>query len=154
MPAKLSIFARYMLVNTSYNDPKIQKKIDLEVGMPYNLIDRLKMGGVGSPALDIQSSSAEIHNLLVVDNGRNRCTIEIRPKGILVRFRSRLDSYTLVIPYYKLVIYKGNIAQYSIYRDHYFVKVSADTKAVQQFFTRLIELKSEWSIDLGLSSEL
>lgn len=154
MLAKLSIFARYMLVNTSYRNPEIEKKIDLELGMPYSLKDRLKMGGVGSPALDIQSASLEIHNLLVVDNGRNRCNIEIRPKGILLRFRSRLDSYTLVIPYYKLVIYKGDIAQYSIYRDHYFVKVTADTKAIQKFFTRLTALKSEWSIDSGLPNEL
>ena len=131
-----------MLVNTSYHNPEIEKKIDQEVGKPFSLKDRGLLGGIGSPPLEITSASSSIYNLLSLNNDRNRCNLELRPNGVLLRFRARLDSYTLVIPFYKLVLYKGDFAQYSIYRDNHFVKVKADTKAIQKFFTRLLEAKA------------
>ena len=67
----------------------------------------------------------------------------MRPKGIILGFRSLLESYALVIPFYKLTIYKGDLAIYSVYRDHYFVKVLADTKAVQKFFKKLLDYKAD-----------
>ena len=119
-----------MLLNVSYNNPEISRKIDAEVGRPFRLKERWNLGGIGSPKLFITASSMEIRNLLILDNNLDSCNIELRPKGIILRFRSLLETYALVIPYYKLVIYKGNLGIYSIYRDHYFIKVKADTKAV------------------------
>lgn len=101
------------------------------------------MGGIGSPKLFITASSAEINNLLLLDNNLNSCNIEMRPKGIIVRFRSLLETYALIIPYYKLSIYKGDLAVYSIYRDHYFIKVKADTKAIQKFFRKILDYKAD-----------
>ncbi len=101
------------------------------------------MGGIGSPKLAITEASVEIRNLLILDNNADCCNIELRPKGILVGFRSLLESYALVIPYYKLTVYKGDFAVYSIYRDHYYVKVKADTKAIQKFFKKLLDLKAD-----------
>jgi hypothetical protein len=101
------------------------------------------MDGIGSPKLFITQTSIEIHNLLILDINTNVCNIEIRPKGIIVGFRSRLDSYALIIPFYKLTIYKGDFAVYSIYRDHYFIKVKSDTKAIQKFFIKLLNYKAD-----------
>ncbi len=132
-----------MLLNVSYNDKKITKKVDDEVGKPFNLKERLKLGGIGSPKLFIKETSVEIQNLLILDNNRNSCNVEMRPKGIIVRFRSLLETYALVIPYYKLTIYKGDFAVYSIYRDHYFIKVQSDTKAIQKYFRKLLDYKAD-----------
>ncbi|NQZ45558.1 MAG: hypothetical protein HRT65_14725 [Flavobacteriaceae bacterium] len=132
-----------MLLNVSYTDKAITKKIDAEVGRPFTLKERWKMGGVGSPKLEITEASVEIRNLLILDNNADCCNIELRPNGIILGFRSLLESYALVIPYYKLTIYKGDLAVYSIYRDHYFVKVRSDTKAVQKFFKKLLDLKAD-----------
>ncbi len=132
-----------MLLNVSYSNPKITKKIDEILGKPFPLKERWKMGGIGSPKLAITEASVEIRNLLILDNNADCCNIELRPKGILVGFRSLLESYALVIPYYKLTVYKGDFAVYSIYRDHYFVKVKADTKAIQKFFKKLLDLKAD-----------
>ena len=101
------------------------------------------MGGIGSPKLSITAASTEIRNLLILDNNLNTCNIELRPKGIILRFRSLLETYALVIPYYKLTIYKGDLAIYSVYRDHYFVKVRSDTKAIQKFFKKLLDYKAD-----------
>jgi hypothetical protein len=132
-----------MLVNVSYNDKEINRKIDEAVGKPFTLKERWKMDGIGSPKLFITQTSIEIHNLLILDINTNVCNIEIRPKGIIVGFRSRLDSYALVIPFYKLTLYKGDFAVYSIYRDHYFIKVKSDTKAIQKFFIKLLNYKAD-----------
>jgi hypothetical protein len=132
-----------MLLNVSYNDKKITSKIDGEVGKPFTLKERLKLGGIGSPKLFIKETSVEIHNLLILDNNRNSCNIEMRPRGIIVRFRSLLETFALVIPYYKLTIYKGDFAIYSIYRDHYFIKVQSDTKAIQKYFRKLLDYKAD-----------
>ncbi len=132
-----------MLVNVSYNNKEITQKVDDEVGKPFNLRQRLQMGGVGSPKLFITASSVEIRNLLILDNNLDSCNIEMRPRGIILRFRSLLETYALVIPFYKLSVYKGDVATYSVYRDHYFVKVKADTKAVQKFFKKLLDYKTD-----------
>ena len=126
-----------MLFNVSYNDSKIIEKIEAAVGKPFSLKDRWAKGGIGSSKLVISQSSIDIHNLLVLDNNRNTCNIELRPKGIILRFRSLLETYALVIPYYKLTLYKGKAREYSIYRDKQYVKVVADTKASFKFFSKI-----------------
>ena len=126
-----------MLLNVSYNDPKIKEKIDTAVGKPFTLKERWAKGGVGSSKLIISQTSIEIHNLLVLDNNRNTCNIELRPQGINLRFRSLLETYALVIPYYKLTLYKGKAQEYSVYKDKQFVKVVADTKATFKFFSKI-----------------
>lgn len=130
-----------MLVNVSYNNPEVKRKIEAEVGKPFPLMERIKMNGVGSPKLFITNTSIEIHNLLILDNNRNVCNIEMRPGGILVGFRSLLESFALVIPFYKLNIYKGKAEEYSIYKDHYFIKVSATDKSTHRFFQKVINYK-------------
>lgn len=129
-----------MLVNVSYNNPDIKKKVDKLVGKPFSLKERWAMGGIGSPKLMITGSSLDIRNLLVLDNNLDSCNIELRPAGIILRFRSLLETFALVIPYFKLVIYKGD--NYTIHMDHRFVQVRADTAAIHTFFKKMLHQKS------------
>lgn len=132
-----------MLLNVSYNRPKIKAQIDAEVGKPFTLMERIKMKGIGSGKLIIDSTSVHIHNLLVLDNNRNVCGIEMRPNGIILSFRSLLETYALVIPFWKLKIYKGQADVYSIYRDDYFVKIKALEKSHHKFMQKLLNYKLE-----------
>lgn len=132
-----------MLLNVSYNNSEITRKVDSEVGKPFTLKERWAMGGIGSPKMFITETSIEIRNLLILDNNIDCCNIEIRPKGIIVRFRSLLETFALVIPFYKLTIYKGDFAVYSIYRDNHFIKVRSDTKAIQKFFKKILDYKAD-----------
>ena len=132
-----------MLLNVSYNRPKIKEKINGEVGQPFTFMDRIKMGGIGSGKLNIHSSSIQIHNLLILDNNLNVCGVEMRPKGIIVTFRSLLESFALVIPYYKLKLYKGQSQVYSIYMDNYFIKVEAKEKRNHEFLKKILKYKSD-----------
>ena len=132
-----------MLLNVSYKDPEIKRAIENAVGKPFTLVERFKLGGIGSPKLRINSASLDIHNLLVLDNNLNTCNVELRPSGIIVRFRSLLETFALVIPYYKLSLYKGKAEEYSIYRDQYFIKVKADQKNIHQFFKKVLSEKAD-----------
>lgn len=133
-----------MLVNTSYNDKKINNTINDLVGNPFGLMDNFKLNGIGSPRLDISKTSEEIATLLSYDNNRNSCNIELRPKGIIIRFRSLLESYSLVIPFYKLVIFKpGN--SFTFHIDHHFISIDASSnqKKINVFIEKLNQLKAE-----------
>lgn len=132
-----------MLVNVSYNNKKVTRKVDEAVGKPFTLKKRWAMNGIGSPKLFITQTSVEIQNLLILDNNTNSCNIEMRPHGIIVRFRSLLETFAVVIPYYKLTVYKGDFAIYSIYRDHHFIKVKSDTKAIQKYFRKFLDYKAD-----------
>jgi len=125
-----------MLLNVSYNDPKIKEKIDTAVGKPFTLKERWAKGGVGSSKLIISQTSIEIHNLLVWTTTAIPVILSCDPREYL-RFRSLLETYALVIPYYKLTLYKGKAQEYSIYKDKQFVKVVADTKATFKFFSKI-----------------
>lgn len=126
-----------MLLNISYNDPKQKKRIDEAVGKTFSLKERWKLSGIGSEKLIITSSSIDIHNLLMLDKNINSCNIELRPKGIIVRFRSLLETYGLIIPYFKLKLYKGKSHEYSIYLDNHYIKILADRKGIHSFFKKI-----------------
>jgi hypothetical protein len=133
-----------MLANTSYNDKKINQTIDELVGRPFNIIENIKRNGIGSPRLDILKTSDEIATLLSYDNNRNFCNVELRPRGIIIRFRSLLETFSLVIPYYKLVVFKP-ANSFTFHMDHHFISVDAPTnnKAVHRFMEKLNQLKTE-----------
>ncbi|UWX55622.1 hypothetical protein NYZ99_03930 [Maribacter litopenaei] len=132
-----------MILNVSYNNKSVSQRIDQEVGKPFTLKERWDMGGIGSPKLIITDASVEIKNLLILDNNRDTCNIELRPNGVIVRFRSLLETFALIVPYYKLTLYKGESSVYSLYRDQYYIKVASDTKAVQKFFKKLLGYKAD-----------
>ena len=137
----INVYLYLMLLNISYNDEEVKRKIEKTVGKPFSLQKRWKIGGIGSPKLLIDSSSLDISNLLILDQNIDQCNIELRPQGIIVRFRSLLETYGLIIPYYKLKIYKGEANIYSIYMDNYFVKVISDNSSVRKFFKKVADQK-------------
>ncbi|WP_086476077.1 hypothetical protein [Arenibacter amylolyticus] len=132
-----------MLLNVSYNNKEVLRKIDKEVGKPFTIKERFALNGIGSPKLFIVDSSSQIKNLLLLDNNTNTCNIELRPQGIIIRFRSLLETFGLIIPYYKLSLYKTDLGLYTIYRDEYYIQIKADTKAIQKFFTKMLGYRAD-----------
>lgn len=132
-----------MLLNVSYNDKEITQKIDAEVGKPFSIRKRFEMRGIGSPKLILRDTSIQISNLMNLDNNRNVCNIEMRPHGIIVGFRSGLIAYALVIPYYKLVIFKGRSDEYTLHKNDYFFRIEAHAEdtAVHRFMKKVIDAK-------------
>ena len=130
-----------MIYNISYNDNNIRSKIENDIGKPLSLSQKFLIGGSGSPKLYITECSSEIKKYLNKDNNINTCIIEIRNRGIIVMFRSILETYALTIPFFKLNIYKGKSNEYSIYKDNHYVKILANTKAVHGFVKKIKNFK-------------
>ncbi len=140
-----------MVKNLSYNSKK-NKALLLElVGSPHSLVEKFKLRGIGSNKLVITNASTEIVKLLRLDNNINYCNIEIRKKGIIIRFRSLLETYGLIIPFYKLVIYKGESKIYSFYKDKYYIKFMVDNESSILFIKKVIRLKTMYLKKLGLN---
>ena len=135
-----------MLKNVSYNNPKQEDEINNFVGKPFSLIERFKMKGIGSGKLLIVSASKEIENLLILDQNINQCNIERRPKGILIYFRVLLETYALIIPYYKLVIFKVDSHVYTIHIDHRKVKIKVKSNKDHEFFRNILNEKANLKI--------
>lgn len=132
-----------MLVNVSYKNKEQEEMIDEKLGKAYNILSRIKAKAFGSPKLFITGCSTEIHQLLSVDFRTNTANIEIRPKGIIVGFQSRLDAYGLVAPFYQLAIYR-NGEEFSIHNEHHVIRFSGKDASVQRFFKQLMDLKVEY----------
>ena len=78
----------------------------------------------------------------MIDLGiNNKCNIEIRRQGIIVFFRSLLETYGLIIPFYKLKIFKGESNVYSIYSDKHLIKVFVKNKDDHKFFKKIIRYR-------------
>lgn len=135
-----------MLVNLSRKDQDSTDKISAEVGDIFNLKARQALQGSVSGKLEITAQSIDIHNLLIFNHGINTCTIELRPDGIIIRFQVGLDTYGLVMPYYKLKVYKGQAEEYALHRDHYYIKVKANRPEIHHFIKKIRHQKADhWS---------
>lgn len=134
-----------MLINLSHDFSKSKQVIETAVGKTFNLEERRKWGGISRQNIFITAASLEIYNLLVIDEQGNTCSIEMRPNGVVISFRSMNDTYALVIPNYKLKVYKGKAEEYSFYMDHYFIKIYAgqDDPEIHEFVKKIIKNKSD-----------
>lgn len=95
-----------ILRNVTYNNPDIKSEINRLVGKSYPFSQRLKMKGTGSPKYLISGASNLFMEKLMLDNNLNYINIEIRPGGIIVFFRSLLETFGWIIPFNMLEIKK------------------------------------------------
>lgn len=137
-----------MLFNVSHNDKKTKKTINDLVGNPFGILENFKLKGIGSPKLNIVKTSQEIGLILNKTNALQYANIELRPKGIIISFQSQLEVYALVIPFYKLVIFKpGNNITFHV--DHHFISIdtSKNSKKIMAFLKKIDEQKSKQSYE-------
>jgi hypothetical protein len=132
-----------MLKNISYNNLNVIDEINKLVGKPYSFLEKIKRGGVGSKKLLITKADKLIENLLLLDQNINNCNIEIRSSGIIIYFRSLLETYGLIIPYYKLVIFKVSENEYTLNVDSKFVKIKIKSKKDYTFIRKIMEEKAK-----------
>ncbi len=88
-----------MIRNFSYNNQQIKAETDREVGIAFGWFQRIKMGGIGSKRMQILESSQALWELLSYQRSTKYCYIELRPKGIIIHFRSILETIGWVIPF-------------------------------------------------------
>lgn len=93
-----------MIFDTSYSDKETTKQINQAVGLPFSWKQRWKMGGIGSRRMPISEISEEYRSYMNADHYISNASIELRPKGIIIHFRHKLQAYSWIMPYDSLQI--------------------------------------------------
>lgn len=127
-----------MLFDTSYTDKKITKKINDAVGKPFSFKERWKLKGIGSKRMVITDISDEYRKHLKANHYETKANIELRPGGILIHFRDKLQTMTWVMPYesMKLNLSNGLILQ-SDGKFIHFRKEDIDNKFLEKLTDQL-----------------
>lgn len=111
-----------MIKNLTYNVPITKRQIDQAVGKEFSFFQSLKMGGTGSQKFVIEGASDEIIDLLQKDNSTNFAHIGLRPKGIIIRFKSYQETYGLVLSFQEIKVINEGV-NLTIESPDYFVKM-------------------------------
>ncbi len=128
-----------MIRNLSYNDKELREELEQLLGKPYSFFDILKFGSIGSPRMEIIEGSNEFQDYLNHGTGRKFCNIELRPKGIVVRFRYQLETMGFIVPFHSLKIFQnGNLI--SIHSDSMNLKadMSSNPASSQRFIGKVL----------------
>ncbi len=133
-----------MIVNISYKDKDVTAKINNLVGKPYSFWQALTMRGIGSERLLVEEGSQNLFKYFNKNISSNFCNIELRPGGIIIRFRYIMDVMAWVIPYRYLAIYKSSTTSYTLHSQGEFLKVKPAFKGegIQKFVGRIIDQKN------------
>lgn len=94
-----------MIFDTSYSDKETTRKINLAVGNSFSWRERWKMKGIGSKRMTISSISEEYKSYMNADHYQSTANIELRPKGIIIHFRHKLQAYSWVMPFKSLTVH-------------------------------------------------
>lgn len=133
-----------MIKNISYNSRELREEINETVGKSFSLIKRLKLKGIGSQRYVMFDASRALHKLINKDNKTNFCNIELRQKGIILHFRSRLETYGWLVPYRLLSLFKSDNS-ITIYCGVEFAQLKAahTSPLNNKFIHKMLRLKSD-----------
>jgi len=139
-----------MVLDTTHKNTDNDKLIHDIVGEPFSLVQKLKMNGVGSKRMIIDEVSPNMTSIMNTIADINYGSIELRPKGILLRITQGLKNFTWVIPYYQLVLYKVNGS--SIHAQGRFVhfRDSKTFRENKKFFDKLLAEKVKYDMEYAM----
>ena len=130
-----------MIYNRTHFNEEEEKKINTILGNSFSFLQILKLRGVGSSRLIVHSVSENLSHTINKVSDINYCSIELRPYGILVNITQQLNLFSLIIPYYKLVIF--NSETFSIHADGSNIKIIKDKHYLnnKNFISKMMKLK-------------
>ena len=133
-----------MIRNISYHTLELKQEITETVGNAYSMIARFKLRGVGSQRYRVLEASENLRTLFERDSAANFCNIELRQAGIMLRFRSKQETYGWLIPYRSLTIFKGE-SSFSIYDGTESLRLEAahNAKLKVDFIHKMIRIRAE-----------
>ena len=143
-----------MILNTTHSNPEHKQIIADIVGSPYSLVQKLKLGGIGSKRMIVDDVSPNMQSMMNTVSDVNYANIEIRPNGILVMINKGLKNFTWIIPYYQLVLYKTNGS--SIHAQGRFVhfRNSKTFRENKKFFDKLLDEKVKYDMQYAMPTGL
>lgn len=133
-----------MMYEVTYSNDEITQEIDALVGKSFSFMDRLKMRGIGSKRMMIDSVSKDFMMYLNTVSDINYANISLRPNGIIVYINKGLKNFAWPIVYYKLSVY--NTQTFGIYADGNFIKFKKNVlyNENRYFIGKLLEKRIDY----------
>ena len=132
---------KLMILDSTYTNKEHKQIINDLIGRSFTLFESIKLKGVGSKRMIIDSVSPNLKKYLNTVSDVNYANIELRTGGIIIYINKGLKNFTWVVPYYHLVIYKVNGA--SIHAQGRFIhfKNNKTFKENKSFFSKMLDQK-------------
>ena len=133
-----------MVFDTTYNNEDFNEHSILLVGKSFSFLERIKQGGIGSSRLIIESISPKLDLGKLKFSETDFGNIELRPKGIIVHYTRKLERFSWIIPYYRLVIYNSQF--FSIHANGNFIQFSKNKNYIanKKFIDKMIDIKNDY----------
>ncbi|MEC7814314.1 MAG: hypothetical protein VX883_04270 [Bacteroidota bacterium] len=132
------------LYNITYKNKETEKEINAEMGKPFGLIEKLKLGGIGSRRMIIENFSEDIKNLTLKVSGIQYANIELRPNGIIVHINQGIYTHAWTIPYFRLSVFNGDFFTIHGGGSHIQFNKEKSWKENKEFLQKIVKLKSEF----------
>ena len=132
------------LYNITYKNKETEKEINAEMGKPFGLIEKLKLGGIGSRRMIIENFSEDIKNLALKVSGIQYANIELRPNGIIVHINQGIYTHAWTIPYFRLSVFNGDFFTIHGGGSHIQFNKVKSWKENKEFLKKIVKLKSKF----------
>jgi hypothetical protein len=134
-----------MILNITYPNYKTKAAISKAVGPSFSLLERIRMGGIGTSKLLMLEATEDIHKLLTITNDTTYCHLECRQGGIVVGFQTTMKIFAWLIPYHHLTIY-NNSGKLVIYGSKNNIKVKAPFNGTidKKFIKKVLTIKAQY----------
>ena len=138
------------IFNNNYTDKKITREINNLVGKPFPFLSILAKKGIGSTRMTLESFSPGLYNYFDDDHDIKKVNVELRPKGVVIYIKNKINDYKWVIPFYALHFYKTDY--FSIHAHGNFLKFHCKNvfPANEKFFEKVMTEKTLVAIDFEL----
>lgn len=113
-----------MIFDGTYIDKETEKDLNAQLGEPFGLIERFRMGRIGSHRMMIEKTSTGFTSILSKATGIVYGNIELRPRGILLHLNVKNTIYSWAVPFFRMTVYQSNY--YSIHANGEFISFRKD----------------------------
>jgi hypothetical protein len=132
------------LHNITYKNKETEKEINAEIGKPFGLIEKLRLGGIGSRRMIIENFSEDLSSLALKVSGIQYANIELRPNGVIVHINQGIYTHAWTIPYFRLSIFNGDFFTIHGGGSHIQFNKEKSWKENKDFLQKIVKLKSEF----------
>ena len=132
------------LYNITYKNKETEKEINAEMGKSFGLIEKLRLGGIGSRRMIIENFSEDISSLALKVSGIQYANIELRPNGVIVHINQGIYTHAWTIPYYRLSIFNGDFFTIHGGGSHIQFNKEKSWKENKDFLQKIVKLRSEF----------
>lgn len=131
-----------MIFKTTYIDKKVSLEMNHLLGKKYSFFQKVKRKGVGSSRFIVQNVSVGLLEFIHPKPYISYVNIEIRPKGIIVFFNKKYQTWAWCIPFYHLTIFKSKHS--SIHAQGHSLTIGSLNNSPLHFLKKILEAKAKY----------